>query len=108
MAFFSVVVMCCCPTTVSKVWGRYFRADTINFSISRLQAKTIWVFSIQGGKTIIAPPPVVEETVAATLVIETKPVKKPVLQEAEVIAPRPRIGSLAALRQKIQNENAYH
>jgi DNA polymerase-3 subunit gamma/tau len=57
------------------------------------------------GKTISAPPPVVEETVAATLVIETKTVKKPVMQEVEVSAPRPRLGSLAALRQKIQNEN---
>src|SRR5438067_1801328 len=33
IAFLSVVVMCSCPTTVSKVWGRYFLADTMNFSI---------------------------------------------------------------------------
>src|SRR6186713_2927823 len=33
IAFFKVVVICSCPTTVSKVWGLYFRAETINFSI---------------------------------------------------------------------------
>src|ERR1700694_3815059 len=44
MAFFRVVVMCSCPTTVSKACGLYFRAETINFSITRLQAKTIRVF----------------------------------------------------------------
>src|SRR5436190_5796265 len=34
IAFFSVVVMCCWPTTVSKVCGRYFLAETINLSIA--------------------------------------------------------------------------
>ena len=29
MAFFSVVVKACCPTTLSNVVGRYFLADTI-------------------------------------------------------------------------------
>ena len=33
IAFFKVVVMCSCPTTVSKVCGLYFLAETINFSI---------------------------------------------------------------------------
>lgn len=33
MAFFNVVVMDCCPTTVSKVEGLYFLADTMKFSI---------------------------------------------------------------------------
>src|SRR4051794_4385713 len=28
IAFFSVVVICCWPTTVSKVCGRYFLAET--------------------------------------------------------------------------------
>jgi len=27
------VVICSCPTTSSKRWGRYFRADTINWLI---------------------------------------------------------------------------
>jgi hypothetical protein len=52
MAFFKVVVMCSCPTTVSKVWGLYFRAETINFSITRLQAKTIWLFSVRQISTL--------------------------------------------------------
>src|SRR6478672_10342179 len=35
MAFFKVVVICDCPTTVSNVCGLYFLADTMNlFSIS--------------------------------------------------------------------------
>ena len=33
MAFFNVVVNADCPTTVSKVMGRYLRAETIKFSI---------------------------------------------------------------------------
>src|SRR6476659_2849005 len=33
MAFLSVVVMCCWPTSVSKVWGRYLRAETMNLSM---------------------------------------------------------------------------
>lgn len=33
IAFFKVVVICGCPTTVEKFWGLYFRAETINFSI---------------------------------------------------------------------------
>src|SRR5258708_40367089 len=33
MAFLRVVVMCDCPTTVEKSWGRYFRAETINLSM---------------------------------------------------------------------------
>ena len=33
MAFFRVVVICDCPTTVEKSWGLYFRAETINLSI---------------------------------------------------------------------------
>jgi hypothetical protein len=33
IAFFNVVVICDCPTTVSKFCGLYFRADTMNFSI---------------------------------------------------------------------------
>ena len=33
MAFFRVVVIDCWPTTVSKVTGLYFRADTMKFSI---------------------------------------------------------------------------
>ncbi len=34
MAFFNVLVMEPCPTTVSKVIGLYFLADTTKFSIS--------------------------------------------------------------------------
>ena len=34
MAFFRVLVMEACPTTVSKVTGLYFLADTTKFSIS--------------------------------------------------------------------------
>src|SRR5579872_5366903 len=34
MAFFNVVVICACPTTVEKSWGLYFRAETINLSMS--------------------------------------------------------------------------
>ena len=34
MAFLRVFVMDCCPTTVSKVEGRYLRADTTKFSIN--------------------------------------------------------------------------
>src|SRR5690606_22863703 len=34
IAFLSVPVMCCCPTTVSKVAGRYFLAETIKLSIA--------------------------------------------------------------------------
>jgi len=34
IAFFNVLVICCCPTTLSKVAGRYLRADTIKFSTS--------------------------------------------------------------------------
>ena len=33
MAFFKVVVICACPTTVLKFCGLYFLAETINFSI---------------------------------------------------------------------------
>jgi hypothetical protein len=33
MAFFSVVVICACPTTVLKFCGLYFRADTMNLSM---------------------------------------------------------------------------
>src|SRR6478672_1092530 len=33
MAFFKVVVICDCPTTVLKFWGRYLRAETINLSM---------------------------------------------------------------------------
>ena len=33
MAFFSVLVIDCCPTTVSKVCGLYLRADTMKFPI---------------------------------------------------------------------------
>src|SRR2546421_4606921 len=33
MAFFNVVVICSCPTTVEKFWGLYLRAETINLSI---------------------------------------------------------------------------
>jgi len=33
MAFFSVVVICACPTTVEKFCGLYFLAETINLSI---------------------------------------------------------------------------
>src|SRR6186713_2732347 len=33
IAFFSVVVICDCPTTVSKVCGLYFLAETTNLSI---------------------------------------------------------------------------
>lgn len=35
IAFLSVVVICDCPTTVSKVCGLYFRAETMNFSINK-------------------------------------------------------------------------
>src|SRR5436190_641084 len=34
IAFLSVVVICACPTTVLKVWGLYFLAETINLSIA--------------------------------------------------------------------------
>ena len=37
MAFFNVVVIDDCPTTLSNVIGRYFRADTINSPISVIQ-----------------------------------------------------------------------
>ena len=33
MAFFKVLVIDCCPTTVSKVCGLYLRADTMKFPI---------------------------------------------------------------------------
>jgi hypothetical protein len=33
MAFFRVVVICACPTTVLKFWGLYFLAETTKFSI---------------------------------------------------------------------------
>src|SRR5215213_6572164 len=33
IAFFKVVVICGCPTTVAKFCGRYFLAETINLSI---------------------------------------------------------------------------
>jgi hypothetical protein len=33
MAFFKVVVICDCPTTVLKFWGLYFLAETTKFSI---------------------------------------------------------------------------
>jgi len=33
MEFFRVVAMAGCPTTSAKIDGRYFRADTMNFSI---------------------------------------------------------------------------
>src|SRR5215210_2286908 len=33
MAFFKVVVICSCPTTVSNACGRYFLAETTNFSM---------------------------------------------------------------------------
>jgi hypothetical protein len=33
IAFFSVVVMAACPTTVSKVIGLYFRAETTKLSM---------------------------------------------------------------------------
>lgn len=33
MAFLSVVVIGLCPTTVSKVAGRYLRAETMKFSM---------------------------------------------------------------------------
>ena len=39
MAFFSVVVMCDCPTTVEKFWGLYFLADTINLSIPAVKVR---------------------------------------------------------------------
>ena len=35
IAFFSVDVSACCPTTVAKVVGLYFRADTMYFSMIR-------------------------------------------------------------------------
>src|SRR6478736_9544168 len=34
IAFFNVVVMWRCPTTLSNVLGRYFRAETTKFSIN--------------------------------------------------------------------------
>ena len=34
MAFFNVVVMWDCPTTVLKFWGLYFLAETMNLSIT--------------------------------------------------------------------------
>jgi hypothetical protein len=34
MAFFKVVVIDCCPTTVSKVTGLYFLADTMKLSMN--------------------------------------------------------------------------
>jgi hypothetical protein len=40
MAFFRVVVICDCPTTVEKSWGLYFRAETINLSIIKLLWQT--------------------------------------------------------------------
>jgi hypothetical protein len=36
MAFFKVEVIDCCPTTVSKVAGLYFRAETMKLSILNL------------------------------------------------------------------------
>jgi hypothetical protein len=36
-----VVVICSCPTTVLKVWGLYFRAETMNFSIMCPAAKVM-------------------------------------------------------------------
>jgi hypothetical protein len=34
IALFSVFVIESCPTTISKVAGRYFRAETMKFSIT--------------------------------------------------------------------------
>jgi hypothetical protein len=45
IAFFSVVVICDCPTTVEKCWGLYFLAETTKFSI-RMQDKIKLVFSV--------------------------------------------------------------
>src|ERR1700712_4495506 len=39
MAFFNVVVICSCPTTVEKFCGRYLRAETMNLSISGSEVK---------------------------------------------------------------------
>lgn len=51
MAFFKVVVIDCCPTTVSKVAGRYFLADTMKFSIKsqNKESTKIDFFSLQIG-----------------------------------------------------------
>ena len=46
MEFFSVVAMAGCPTTSAKVDGRYFRADTMNFSIRDAKIAT----SAESGK----------------------------------------------------------
>src|SRR5581483_2079362 len=39
IAFFSVLVICCWPTTVSKVAGRYLRAETIKLSTAAKVAR---------------------------------------------------------------------
>ena len=41
MAFFRVVVMCDCPTTVLKFCGRYFLAETINLSMKSVRNSQI-------------------------------------------------------------------
>src|SRR3982750_4687782 len=41
IAFFKVVVICDCPTTVEKFWGRYFRAETMNLSIYNLTGRKL-------------------------------------------------------------------
>jgi hypothetical protein len=45
IAFFSVVVICDCPTTVEKCCGLYFLAETTKFSI-KMQDKTKMDFSV--------------------------------------------------------------
>jgi hypothetical protein len=46
MAFFKVVVMGICPTTVSKVAGRYLRAETMKFSIRKIYAPNVQIIHI--------------------------------------------------------------
>ena len=50
MAFFKVVVICACPTTVEKFCGLYFLAETINLSIAanfgKLFLKNEFVFTV--------------------------------------------------------------
>ena len=47
MAFFKVLVMDCCPTTESKVVGRYLRAETTKFSIAVIDAAQRYTFLIR-------------------------------------------------------------
>jgi hypothetical protein len=47
MAFFSVVVICACPTTVAKFCGLYFRAETMKVSIKWKEGLSFYVKDVE-------------------------------------------------------------